>query len=124
ARLGRRAAGGAYGYARRVVVPVGQGDVCRLQPVVVRIGARRPPQYDRVGDFTVYHEVVHAGDGHGLGDVPLGRRERHRRDGNGLFGRVGAAHGDGDVGGGLAGERDGERGGAAGLAGRAAGRAD
>ena len=85
------------------------------QAVVVRVGAGRRRGDDRVADVAVLHGVVHAGDRHRLGHVPVGGREGQAAGGDRAFGRVAGREADRHVGRGLAVQHHGERGRAAGF---------
>src|SRR5206468_1306017 len=63
------------GQRATVVIQVGDGDVGRVQAVVIRVGASRGGRDDRVADIAVNHRVISAGDRDRLGDVPVAGRE-------------------------------------------------
>ena len=108
--LGGRAGDGGDGDARHIVIGVGGSYINRINPVVVGIPAGRRSGGDGVGSIAIYGVIIHAGDGDGLGSVPVcsGKDDGGRR--NGTFGGICAAQTDGDIRGGLAGQRDGKGG--------------
>ena len=85
-------------------------DIGRVEAVVVGIGAGGRFEADRVGDIAVVQGVVDAGDGHGLGHVPVGAVKVRRGLSRRALGRIAAGEVDGDRRGRLAGEHHGEGG--------------
>ena len=96
--FGRRQTGDRrHGDTSDVVVRSGAEHVVRIHAVVVRVGAGRQVEHDRVRCVTVDHEVIDARDRDGLRHVPVRRREGQRSDvDRGLGVRI-AVEQDGDI---------------------------
>src|SRR5207247_1677933 len=107
AGFGRGQAGsGRDGDADIVIVEIGGRDVGGVAAAVLRIAAGGGGGGDGIGDVAVVDEIIDAGDGDGLGGVPVGGGEREAGGGGRAFGGVAGREADGHVGGRLAVEDD------------------
>src|SRR5205085_339560 len=86
----RLAAAGAGGnsHDKLLVVGVGGGNVGRIAPLIVRVGARGRSSDDGIGNVPVVLVVIDAGHGNGLRRVPIGGGERQTRGRYSTFRRV------------------------------------
>jgi len=80
-----------------VVVRVGDGDVRRINPVEIGVGAGGGAKHDRVADVPIHDGVIDARDRDRLGDVPVGGSEDYYGFRGVALGRITRADGDGDV---------------------------
>src|SRR5439155_21617337 len=95
---GAQPAGGADRNAGRVIVRVGQGDVGGVEAAVIGVGTGCGGGDNRVDDVAIVDAVVDAGDGDGLNDIPIGRREYQRAGGEIALADVAAGKIEDDIG--------------------------